>query len=192
MATASCDSPACSRSSRNLLPASKGSGEESGGTFEAGGIFLVSYSSHQSQARRSPKFITHRSLLITSSPPLPHYLSYSGGCSADCPGSYPGDCFAGYPVRNPESYPARNSVSYSAGCGEGNSVSCPERCWESYSPRYSAECSEKSPGGGSESSSPGSPESYPPSSPESNSVSTMSNGSADCGSSQVSVPVRSV
>ncbi len=91
----------------------------------------VSYMSSWNRVPKSPKFPTHRSLLIATESPLSHPPGYLVNSPVNHPASNRAGCSPSYPVRNPENYLACCSVSYSAGYPERNSASCSESCRES-------------------------------------------------------------
>jgi hypothetical protein len=106
----------------------------------------------RNQARKSPKFSAHHSLLIADESPLPR----SPGYSVKHPVNHPAGNRAGhspsYPVRNPENYGEDYPASYWAGYLPENLVSYPV----GYPDSNSADCSADY------------PENRPVSNPESN------------------------
>jgi len=116
---------------------------------------LVSYMSPRIRTSKSPKFLTHCSLLIATESPLSRPLGCSEKHTVNCLASNS----AGYSPRHPErskgSYSDDNPTSYRADHLPENLVSSREDCPDSDSADPSADCPYNHPAGNSERNLPG-------------------------------------
>jgi len=150
-----------------------GSRVESDGSFEAGCPIPVYHMSPRNRAAKSPKFLTHSSLLI----PIESSPSRSPGClvksAVSCSESHPAGRTPRCSVRNPESHLGGHPAGYWAGYPPENPARNRDACLD----RNPAGCSTDCPDNRSE----GNPESNMPSNGADNLPDDLEGDSADSG-----------
>jgi hypothetical protein len=127
---------------------------------------------------KSPKFLTHRSLLIAGESPLSHSPGYLVKCRVNRLESNPAGYSPRYPVRNPESYWDNYPASYWAGHLPESPLSNREDCLDSNSAGSSDDCPDNRLERNPESNLPSNGAGNSPDNSESNSVDSLPDCSA--------------